>query len=994
MSLTLIQASGSAGATPAGVYQIRPQPIRGRRAGARNGWKVSGNGIPVQQVNPGGNTLVGSGGLLGNPNYPCVAGPEIQPLASATVPVDLGTEYLFDFKLPNTALGTYPQTAVAEFAAGAARQQHWVAFDLYSRGNAEPVDTPTTLHLPPDDVTTGPDTVVSNGGLGVTALYNPGGDHLVMDGTLPDATVGVFFDPEELVDNFGASRIVRIGLRYLAWRSDDAPPGIGEGLNVSYVDLSGSNGGTVLYGSWAVTATRNSAQVETRWLGEVNAAARGKNTKRDKHPFTVLDLQHMESTDQTVGIVLQAVPSWDGSSGLVYLDFLEMVVEVIPERRLAAAIRGVSSLDPFYFNESADSRVDLMYALNSLAFAFPTTAGGEYTFTVREAIPADPSDRYRAIPLGAIVNEVQILTVGGVGLVTFIIQFEGQATAAIAAAASAATVQAALIALSNIVTGDVTVTGPNGGPWSITFMGQYEGVDLDPVTTFPTGGTGTVDVTIAQEGGDTFLYTEQEAFGPSLQLKAVTQARASLEAEVALRTGTYSNGVMVGTPEAFDSYSLGAFLMDPGYKTVGAWWAGYIALAPQGQMVADGTEDVRIRVFVDGTTTYDRFKLLAKPDAVTVANLQLTVQSPLGVDITTPILVTPASVRALDPVGEGWREFSVSLAAPITPPSGPVFLVASSPGGAPVAPWYIAGAQTLGGPNPQSNSNSGPWGGYDPTFPGGLYPSDFAFALLCAPPAIAAPTQTAEFLGIPVLANATCGQENISYASLSWPSDPAFSEYAVERDVNGGGYTRIAIVENTGGTLVYNDWAAPWDVALKYRLVGFRPSDRRTVTSAHPVVAIGPLSSDGAVLGISDATDMAVYLPGGEGALELAWTDLTTGDVIQQSGENFNRILHAPEDRGLALSATFKIWQWRSCQLGIEDGVPYSRGALSLDPTPFDLIRGFSREEFVHVRFPGGMTRTMLLQLGGLSVRTQFGLYRAEIILTDAQVDLDFGDFE
>ena len=70
----------------------------------------------------------------------------------------------------------------------------------------------------------------------------------------------------------------------------------------------------------------------------------------------------------------------------------------------------------------------------------------------------------------AAANEVQVITLtnaptGG----TFTLTYSGQTTGTIAYNASAATVDAALEALSNIGAGDVAVTGSAGGPWTVTF---------------------------------------------------------------------------------------------------------------------------------------------------------------------------------------------------------------------------------------------------------------------------------------------------------------------------------------------------------------------------------------------------------------------------------------------------------------------------------------------------------------------------------------------
>lgn len=81
------------------------------------------------------------------------------------------------------------------------------------------------------------------------------------------------------------------------------------------------------------------------------------------------------------------------------------------------------------------------------------------------------------------VNEVQVLTLlGGPSGGTFTVTFQGQTTAGVAYSASAATLQTALEALSNIAPSDVTVTGSAGGPYTCTFGGVYVGVDVQQMT--------------------------------------------------------------------------------------------------------------------------------------------------------------------------------------------------------------------------------------------------------------------------------------------------------------------------------------------------------------------------------------------------------------------------------------------------------------------------------------------------------------------------------
>ena len=100
--------------------------------------------------------------------------------------------------------------------------------------------------------------------------------------------------------------------------------------------------------------------------------------------------------------------------------------------------------------------------------------------------------------------EVQTLTESGtISGGTYTITFNGQTTAAIAYNATAATVQAALEALSNVVPGDIAVTG---GPvdtaaLTLTFYGNLIG-NVNQVTVDTTNLTGTTPgITVATATG-------------------------------------------------------------------------------------------------------------------------------------------------------------------------------------------------------------------------------------------------------------------------------------------------------------------------------------------------------------------------------------------------------------------------------------------------------------------------------------------------------------
>ncbi|MFD6149355.1 hypothetical protein [Streptomyces sp. NPDC060243] len=103
-------------------------------------------------------------------------------------------------------------------------------------------------------------------------------------------------------------------------------------------------------------------------------------------------------------------------------------------------------------------------------------------------------------PYAALTNEVQTATVTGAPTGgTFTLTFSGQTTTPIAYNATAAAVQTALDALSNVNPGDIKVTGTTGGPYTLTFGGQYLGDNVASVSATATGLTGgtTPSVTIA-----------------------------------------------------------------------------------------------------------------------------------------------------------------------------------------------------------------------------------------------------------------------------------------------------------------------------------------------------------------------------------------------------------------------------------------------------------------------------------------------------------------
>jgi len=120
--------------------------------------------------------------------------------------------------------------------------------------------------------------------------------------------------------------------------------------------------------------------------------------------------------------------------------------------------------------------------LQSTAGHAPAGYGGESVFYTEHA------------------NENQQITEGGSGLTSFTLTFNGLTTAAIPSNATASQVQAALEALGTIGVGNVFVSGAQGGPYTIEFVGALGNQNVNQLTATPTGGTGTVTPQTLNDG--------------------------------------------------------------------------------------------------------------------------------------------------------------------------------------------------------------------------------------------------------------------------------------------------------------------------------------------------------------------------------------------------------------------------------------------------------------------------------------------------------------
>jgi hypothetical protein len=114
-------------------------------------------------------------------------------------------------------------------------------------------------------------------------------------------------------------------------------------------------------------------------------------------------------------------------------------------------------------------------------------------------------------PYSGPTSETQSVTISGSPTGgTFTLTFSGQTTGAIASGATAAAVQTALEALSNIAPGDVTVTGSAGGPWTVAFGGDYfqDNPAQMTATSSLTGGSSPAVTVATVTGGGTATATD------------------------------------------------------------------------------------------------------------------------------------------------------------------------------------------------------------------------------------------------------------------------------------------------------------------------------------------------------------------------------------------------------------------------------------------------------------------------------------------------------
>ena len=136
---------------------------------------------------------------------------------------------------------------------------------------------------------------------------------------------------------------------------------------------------------------------------------------------------------------------------------------------------------------------DTVMGIDTLGTAEEITVGTRFTVvgsSLTHYVTANNNDE---------VQQVVVDATSG----NFTLTYDGQVTGNIAFDADAATVQAALEALSNLAPGDIVVTSPVASTWLIRFTGEIDAVLLTGQDVDLMGGADTITITVVNAAGST-----------------------------------------------------------------------------------------------------------------------------------------------------------------------------------------------------------------------------------------------------------------------------------------------------------------------------------------------------------------------------------------------------------------------------------------------------------------------------------------------------------
>lgn len=227
---------------------------------------------------------------------------------------------------------------------------------------------------------------------------------------------------------------------------------------------------------------------------EVLASWQNPNLRERRDPVVfALTLNLLQISNETLSLYFGGGDtSVDGVFGV-------NAVPVAQERALFMRIVDGANEWPLYIPKVSLSSEDDIEVDTEAFLEFPVRA------TVLALTGSNLMEWYGA-GLGLRTSEVQTVTInGGPTGGTFTLTYAGQTTAGIAYNAAASAVQSALAALSNVGTGNVTVSGSAGGPYTVTFGGALADQNVPQMTANAsslTGGTSpSVTVATTTEGG-------------------------------------------------------------------------------------------------------------------------------------------------------------------------------------------------------------------------------------------------------------------------------------------------------------------------------------------------------------------------------------------------------------------------------------------------------------------------------------------------------------
>ena len=193
-------------------------------------------------------------------------------------------------------------------------------------------------------------------------------------------------------------------------------------------------------------------------------------------------------------------------------DFLQNALQAIPA--LAGNVNVTGGAGGAYTINFINALAGLNLPLISGTVSTFTAGTGDITITAAET--------QRGGPLSPLVNEQQTVTVSQ-SVTGFTFNFNGVAATALVYAAGTTTATDVLNNLNTIpaLNGNVSVTGPTGGPYVITFLGALANQDVSPlaITTTTGGGAAPIVAETARGGagvGSPLVTTVRKEFGGSV----------------------------------------------------------------------------------------------------------------------------------------------------------------------------------------------------------------------------------------------------------------------------------------------------------------------------------------------------------------------------------------------------------------------------------------------------------------------------------------------